>query len=142
VIPFLDFLTPLISKALDFIPDPKMKADAQQKMAEELNRHSEEILKALSASDNAQIAVNAEEAKSSSLFVAGWRPFIGWVGGLALTWQYVLQPIVTYIITVNGKTVTLPVFDFSTMSTILMAILGMAGARTWEKIQGVNDKHN
>lgn len=142
MIPFLDFLSPLISKALDFIPDPKMKAEAQQKITEEMNRHSEELLKALSSIDTAQIGVNQEEAKSSNLFISGWRPFLGWVGGLALTWQYILQPITTYILTVNGHKVDLPVFDFSTMSTILMAILGMGGLRTWEKVSGVSGEHN
>lgn len=142
MIPILDFLGPIIEKALSFIPDPKMKAEAQQKALEELNRHQEELLKALSSVDTAQIGVNTEEAKSTNLFIAGWRPFLGWVGGIALTWQYVLQPITTYFITLSGKTVTLPVFDFSTMSTILMAILGIGGLRTWEKVQGVNDKHD
>ena len=71
MIPFLDFLGTIIEKALSFIPDPKMKAEAQQKALEELNRHQEELLKALSSVDTAQIGVNTEEAKSSNLFISG-----------------------------------------------------------------------
>jgi hypothetical protein len=142
MIPFLDVLTPIVSKLLDFIPDPAKKAEAQLKLTEELNRNQEALLNALSEVDKAQIAVNTEEAKSSNLFVSGWRPAIGWICGLALTWQYVLQPIVTYCISLSGKIVSLPVFDFSTMSTILMALLGMGGLRTWEKKMGVNNNHD
>jgi hypothetical protein len=141
MLPFLDILTPIISKVLDFIPDPQKKAEAQLKIQTELDANSQAILAAVTAVDKAQIEVNTEEAKSSNLFVSGWRPAIGWVCGLALTWQYVLQPIVSYILTVSGKPVNLPVFDFSTMSTILMALLGMGGMRTWEKTQGVQNNH-
>jgi Holin of 3TMs, for gene-transfer release len=130
-----------MAKVLDFIPDPQKKAEAQLKIQTELDANSQSILAAVTAVDKAQIEVNTEEAKSSNLFVSGWRPAIGWVCGLALTWQYVLQPIVSYILTVSGKPVNLPVFDFSTMSTILMALLGMGGMRTWEKTQGVQNNH-
>ncbi len=142
MLPFLDVLTPIISKLLDFIPDPVKKAEAQLKLTEELNRNQEVLLNALSEVDKAQIEVNTEEAKSTNLFVSGWRPAIGWVCGAALTWQYILQPIITYFLVIDGKIVSLPVFDFSTMSTILMALLGMGGLRTWEKKMGVNGNHD
>jgi hypothetical protein len=141
MIPFLDVLTPIVSKILDFIPDPQKKAEAQLKFQQELDANSQAILNAVAQIDKGQLEINVEEAKSSNLFVSGWRPFIGWVGGFALTWQYVLQPIVTYVFTICGKTVNLPIFDFSAMSTILMAILGLGGLRTWEKYNGSQNNH-
>lgn len=141
MIPFLDVLTPIVSKILDFIPDPQKKAEAQLKLQQELDANSQALLASLTAVDKAQIETNTEEAKSSNLFISGWRPALGWICGAAFTWQYVLQPIVTYILTVSGRPVHLPMFDFSEMSTILMALLGMGGLRTWEKIQGAQGNH-
>ena len=80
----------------------------------------------------AQIEVNKEEAKSDSMFVAGWRPFIGWTGGLALANNYLLAPYVTAF-----TDSVVPVLDFSVMMPILMGMLGLGAARTYEKVKGV-----
>jgi hypothetical protein len=142
MIPFLDFLSPIIEKALNFIPDPKMKMEAQQKLAEELNRHSEEILKALTLVDTAQIQVNQEEAKSSNLFISGGRPAITWICASAFGWTYVIQPFLSFILASIGHPVKdLPVLNLSEMMPVLLGILGLAGMRTWEKSQNVQDRH-
>jgi hypothetical protein len=141
MIPIIDALLPIIGKVLDFIPDPQKKAEAQLKLTEELNRHSEELLKALSAVDTKQIEVNIEEAKSSSLFVSGWRPGIAWVCGLAFTWAYVLQPIVVFAFAAAGKPIKdLPEMNLGEMMPVLLGILGLGGLRTWEKKSGVAAK--
>jgi hypothetical protein len=100
MIPFLDFLSPIISKALDFIPDPKMKAEAQLKMTQELNRNQEAIIAALSSVDVKQAEINAEDAKSSDKFKSYWRPALAWVGVLAFAWNYLIHPMTVFILTI------------------------------------------
>jgi hypothetical protein len=142
MIPFIDAILPIVSKVLDFIPDPQKKAEAKQKMIEELNRHSEELLKALSAVDTAQITVNAEEAKSGNWFVAAWRPGVAWICVLAFAWAYVLQPIVVFIAVAGGHPIIgLPELNMSEMMPVLLGLLGLSGLRTWEKTQDVHNEH-
>ncbi len=107
--------------------------------------HDKAVLAAALQEDNnltqlltAQINVNQEEAKSSNVFVAGWRPAIGWICGLAFAWEFVVMPILAFISAAFGHTIPVPVFDGSTMITVLMGMLGLGGLRTFEKIKGVS----
>ena len=84
-----------------------------------------------------QIAVNQVEAAAPSVFVAGWRPFIGWVCGMALAYKFVLAPMAAFVLAAYGHPVVLQVLDFSEMSTVLLGMLGIGGLRTIEKIKGV-----
>jgi len=137
MIPFIDAIMPVVGKLLDFIPDPQKKAEAKLKMMEELNNHSEELLKALTAVDTAQIAVNTEEAKSSNWFVSAWRPGVAWICVLAFAWAYVLQPVVLFVAAAVGKPIVgLPEINMSEMMPVLLGLLGLSGLRTWERVQG------
>jgi hypothetical protein len=85
-----------------------------------------------------QIEVNKEEAKSRSIFVAGWRPFIGWTCGVALAYHFVLAPIIIFGATVFGVQIPeLPVFDMDSLMTVLLGMLGLGGLRTFEKSKGL-----
>lgn len=84
-----------------------------------------------------QMAINQAEAGNSSVFVAGWRPFIGWVCGAAFAYKFVLAPALAFGMTAAGHPITLPVLDFTEMSTVLLGMLGIGGLRTIEKIKGV-----
>jgi hypothetical protein len=84
-----------------------------------------------------QIDTNKEEAKSPSVFVSGWRPFIGWVCGMACGWNWIGLPIAKVIVLTMGHTFLVEPADISQMMPILMAMLGLGGLRTAEKIQGV-----
>lgn len=124
-----DAVTPVINKVLDFIPDPQQKLQAQQALMEGLSQW-----------DSQQTSINAVEAANNSLFVAGWRPFIGWTCGAAFAYKFILQPFLVFIIVacgVNFKISLLPVLDWSELSMVLMGLLGLGGMRTFEKIQGV-----
>ena len=85
----------------------------------------------------AQIDVNKAEAASPSLFVAGWRPFVGWTCGAAFAYKFVLAPALAFGLAAAGHPVELPVLDFTEMSTVLLGMLGIGGLRTFEKIKGV-----
>lgn len=130
-----------ISAALDLgntlitriFPDPAQAANAKL-----------ELLKLQQSGDlatmTAQTDINKEEAKSSSLFVSGWRPAIGWVCALALAYQYLVRPLSGTLAGVFGVTIPpLPGLD-DNLWQLMMGMLGMGGLRTFEKLQGVASK--
>lgn len=85
-----------------------------------------------------QLDVNIEEAKNPSVFVSGWRPFLGWVCGISFAWQFLLQPMITYISIMTGHPApSLPVFDYSSLNNVLFGILGLGAMRSYEKVKGV-----
>ena len=84
-----------------------------------------------------QMDINKVEAASTSLFVAGWRPFIGWICGAAFAFKFIGGPMLVFVAGYFGHPVTLPQMDFSEMSTILMGMLGIGALRTVEKVKGV-----
>jgi len=85
-----------------------------------------------------QLAVNQAEAASSSVFVAGWRPFIGWVCGAACAWNWIGLPVVKALLLVlGGPALTLSPADLTEMLPVLMGMLGLGALRTTEKIKGV-----
>lgn len=88
-----------------------------------------------------QLEVDKAEASSASVFVAGWRPAVGWVCALAFGWTYVLAPIVAYAAKLAGSTVVLPVLDLSQLSPVLMGMLGLGVMRTYEKVNGIKAGH-
>lgn len=134
--PLLDILSPIISKVLDYIPDPAKKAEAQLKLQQDLEAHQEAILKVMQASDQGQDAVNEAEAKSGDKFAMDWRPLVGWVCACAFAWAYVVQPIVVFtLVEIHpDRVVHLPSIDFSSMSTVLMGMLGLAGMHTYKEM--------
>jgi len=91
--------------------------------------------------DMAQISVNTEEAKSSSLFVSGWRPFVGWVCGFSLLYVAILDPVARFVAQVVLHYVgPFPVIDTTITMQVLFGLLGLGGMRTWEKAKGVASK--
>lgn len=94
----------------------------------------------------AQIQTNAAEAASPNWFVAGWRPFVGWVCGVALAYTYVLLPLLQFVVFTWGSAETvgqfskLPKLELADLLPILLGMLGLAGYRTIEKARGVEDR--
>jgi len=84
-----------------------------------------------------QIDANKEEAKNPSVFVSGWRPFVGWVCGMGCAWNWVGLPIVVALATYFGHPLPVKPADLSEMLPLLCGLLGMGGLRTVEKINGV-----
>lgn len=127
-----DAVTPVINKALAFIPDPQQRLEAQQA-----------LMQGLSQWDAQQAQINATEAANSNLFVAGWRPFIGWVCGAAFAYKFIVLPFLVFILVAchsDFNIKLLPALDWTELSTVLMGILGLGGMRTFERIQGVDTK--
>ena len=93
------------------------------------------------AGDMAQIAVNTEEAKSTSFFVSGWRPFIGWGCGIAFIYSALIEPICRFVATTvfmyNGS---FPVIDSNLTMQVMLGMLGLGAMRSYEKSNGVARK--
>lgn len=87
-----------------------------------------------------QMDINKAEAGSSSVFVAGARPFIMWVCGIGLAMQFLVSPLLQWGAAMFGKTVILPPLDMGTLLTLLLGMLGLGGMRTFEKLNGVARK--
>ena len=99
------------------------------------------------ATDLAQIEVNKVEAASSSVFVAGWRPAIGWIGAAAMAYQFLLYAMFLWVWTylqgtgwIPKELTPPPVLDADQLWVILSGILGIAGMRSFEKTKGVAAK--
>tara|TARA_Y100001963_G_scaffold145142_1_gene218318 strand:+ start:833 stop:1228 length:396 start_codon:yes stop_codon:yes gene_type:complete len=87
----------------------------------------------------AQVEVNKQEAQHRSIFVAGWRPFVGWVCGIALAYHFVLAPIILFSVSITGVQIPeLPSFNMETLTTVLLGMLGLGGLRSFEKYKGVS----
>jgi len=85
-----------------------------------------------------QLEINKVEAASPNIFVAGWRPFIGWVCGTACAWNWVGLSIAKFIALVFfDKMIALSPADISEMMPVLLGLLGLGGLRTFEKLKGV-----
>jgi hypothetical protein len=89
----------------------------------------------------AQAQINQEEAKSASRFVSGWRPFIGWICGGALGFQFIARPLLLWGLALLKKEVEIPVLDMSELYPLVISLLGLGVYRTAEKIKGVQGRH-
>ena len=115
-----------------FLPENKEeRAKAEREIKSQLTAHLAKI-------DLAQLDINKAEAANRSIFVAGWRPFLGWGLASAMIWHFVLAPIVMFIFAYSGmEAPELPAFDMDSLMTVLLGMLGLGGLRTFEKSKGL-----
>jgi hypothetical protein len=120
------------------MPKLNMVANIIDKVAGHVDKFTldkEEKAQLIQEINKAQIEVNKIEAGQTNIFVSGWRPFVGWTCGIALCYHFVLQPFLMFVLLSIGKPMDLPVFDMSTLTTVLMGMLGLGGLRTYEKVK-------
>ena len=124
----IDKLIEPVSNILDkFVADKDLKT-----------KLSHELEKEIISLNRAQLEVNKVEAGHNNIFVAGWRPFIGWVCGLAFGWHFIGQPVALFVVALTGTQIPpLPEFDMGTLLTVLGGMLGIGGLRTYEKQKGL-----
>ena len=92
--------------------------------------------KLLSEQNTAQAEVNKVEAASTSLFVAGWRPAIGWVGALALFYQFIIYPLLCWI----PNVVIPPPPNSEALYPLILGMLGIGTMRSFDKLKGTDTK--
>jgi len=116
------------SKVLDrVLPDPAQQAAAKLELLK-LQQNGE------LAQITGQMDINKVEAASSSLFVSGWRPSVGWVCGAGFAVQFVIGPLAEWGAALAGHPVKFPQMDTGTMMPLLLGMLGLGGLRTAEKL--------
>lgn len=114
------------------ILDPNKQAE----ILLETQKIEADAMKAQNALIQAQLDINKVEASSTSRYIAGGRPFIIWVCGLAFGWTYFLGPMTAYILQVCGvKVPPFPAADMSQMMPVLLGILGLGAYRSYEKVK-------
>ena len=120
-----------VSGLLDkFIEDKDVKNKLAHDLSTMAERHAQELAKG-------QMEINKTEAAHKSLFVAGWRPAIGWICGLGMASNFLLIPIANFVLALTGSAVVVPLLDTGEMMPVLMGMLGLGAMRTYEKKQGV-----
>jgi hypothetical protein len=114
-----------------FIEDKDQKAKLAHEVATMAQNHAQELAKG-------QLEINKMEAQHRSIFVAGWRPFLGWGLSFAMIWHFVLAPITIFGFSYAGvEAPELPAFDMDSLMTVLLGMLGLGGLRTVEKVKGL-----
>lgn len=126
-----------ITKAVSDVANNVLDKFVQDKDLKEQLAHN--LKMELIELDKAQIGLNAEEAKNGNWFASSWRPCVGYVCGFSLFTHYIILPMATWIAVVSGVDLQLEAleFDFSQLTTILLALLGMSSLRSVEKVKGV-----
>lgn len=134
VAPGIGPIIDIVGKVIDrVIPDPT----AAQKAKDALTSTA---LQADISSMMAQIDVNKAEAQNSSIFVAGWRPAIGWICAGALGYQYLFSPILWWAATSFEWHVTAPPKLDDVLWQLLFGMLGMGALRSYDKVKGTDTK--
>lgn len=127
----------IISSVLDIgksiidrlFPDPAAKAAAEMELMK--MAHNGDLQQVI-----AQLEINAKEAQHASIWVAGWRPFFGWMGGAGFVYSVIVQPLLTWFATVKGWP-SPPDLNIDLLWVVITGMLGIGGLRTIEKAKGV-----
>lgn len=132
---------PIIGDIINAVKDIVSEVVVDKDKKNELNVRLQELSDKADARVHeqvlAQIAVNNTEAASSSMFVAGWRPFIGWVSGGGVAYSIIIQPFASWVARLANYTGDFPAVDTTVLLYVLGGMLGISGMRTIEKIKDV-----
>ncbi len=137
----LPLLGSIIASTIDiigrFIPDPEEKAKAQLEVMKIQQSSEFKQIEASLQQAQMQADINKQEAAHASVWVAGWRPFIGWVCGAGLALQFILFPMVFWVGQLANVAIIMPQLPFEMIMTMLGGMLGIGGMHTYEKVKGV-----
>ncbi len=114
-----------------FIEDKDQKNQLAHEISTMAERHAQELAKG-------QLEINKAEAQSRNVFIAGWRPFIGWTCGVAMAYNYVIHPILVFTLAQFNYLVAIPALDLGEMMPVLMGMLGLGSLRSFEKYKGIS----
>lgn len=131
----MNFIDKLIGPVFDVInkvvPDQDKARGIAFELATMAEKHTQELAKG-------QLEVNKVEAASDSMFVAGWRPMVGWTCCAGLAIAFLVIPVANIVLALTAPDVVIPVIDLAAMLPILLGMLGLGGLRTVEKIKQVS----
>lgn len=128
----LESLISPVAGLLDkFIADKDQRIALAHEITTMAERHAQELAKS-------QLEVNKVEAASKTMFVAGWRPAVGWVTVTGMASNYILIPMGNFVLAVSGSDIFIPLLQMSEMMPVLLGMLGLGSMRTFEKINKVS----
>lgn len=128
---FSQLIGPITGLLDQFIEDKDQKARLAHEIATMSQKHAQELAVG-------QLEINKAEAQHRSIFVAGWRPFLGWCLSFAMLWHFMIAPSIIFAAGMSGVELPeLPVFDMDSLMTVLLGMLGLGGLRTFEKVKGL-----
>lgn len=130
-------LIPLIGTIVEkVIPDPQAAADAKLRVMELAQKGELAVLDAEMKLALGQLEVNKAEA-TTDMFRGGWRPAVGWICVVGLAYQFILQPVLPWVVALFGAQVPpLPAIDDESLMVLLTGMLGLGGLRTFERVKG------
>lgn len=134
-----EFATKLIDR---IVPDKAKAGEMQLALARMAADGRLAELTAETELAKAQISVNLAEAANKSLWVSGWRPYVGWICGSGLAYASIVQPLLVFLARLAGNEVQPPEIDTSVLIPVLLGILGLGGLRTYEKVTAMKGGHN
>ena len=113
-----------------FIEDKDKKNAIAFELSTMAERHAQELAKG-------QLEVNKVEAAHKNMFVAGWRPAVGWVCVAGMAGNFIIIPFANFTLALSNSDITVPLIALSEMMPVLMGMLGLGAMRTVEKTKGV-----
>jgi hypothetical protein len=133
---------PIVAIVNKIIPDKAAAAAAASQLQLAMaNGQLQQELDSLVSVTTAQSDIDKVEAGSNSIFVAGWRPFVGWVCATGLAYVAIIEPLARFIATVGFKYAgAFPVIDTNLTMQVLLGMLGMGAMRSYDKSQGTATK--
>ena len=123
-------IVPVTSLLDKFIVDKDQANALAHQISTMAERHSQELAKG-------QLDVNKVEAAHKNLFVAGWRPAVGWVCCLGMAGNFLIIPLANFALALSSSPITIPLIETSEMMPVLMGMLGLGAMRTVEKTKNV-----
>lgn len=129
---FKELISPITDLVGEIVVDKDKRNEINYKIAELADKADERYHQELIA----QTEINKVEAQHASIFVAGWRPFIGWTGGVGLAYTFVLAPFIEFVARASGYVGDMPMPDATQLLTLVTAMLGVGAMRSYDKSHG------
>ena len=135
----IPFIGDLIKPVTDLVSEVVVDKDKRDQINLELAQLQDQAQARMDEALAGQVDVNKIEAASPNLFVAGWRPFVGWVGGFGLLYSVFVEPFMEFV----SKTIfhyagAFPVINTEVLLQVLLGLLGLGAMRSYDKVKGVD----
>ena len=129
---FKELISPITGIVEELVVDKDKRNEIKLKIEELADKADERYHQELIA----QTEINKVEAQHASIFVAGWRPFIGWTSGVGIAYTFVAAPFIEFVARANGYVGEMPLPDSSQLMALVTAMLGVGAMRSYDKMKG------
>lgn len=131
-----DLISPITDIVGEVVVDKDKKKELEYKLQELIDKADQRYHEQMMG----QIEVNKVEAAHPSIFVAGWRPFIGWTGGASIAYTFLIAPFANQIAKWVGYAGEMVVLDTASLMVLITGMLGIGGMRSFDKMKGTDSK--